>query len=148
MSEVFKFTELEGGVEYLSVGGECAGHFYKKENNLLFVKSSKNKEYVKSEASYNNLIKTSFKKLQILPKLTDDEKAVLRLVDQKQFKWIGRDYAFGDLFLYGSEPYANENNQSLTCDGDYASLYMFINSFKSLEIMIPYLIEDLLKENN
>ena len=78
------------------------------------------------------------------PKLTDDEKAILRNID-KEYKWIARDRS-SHLYIFINEPFKIEC--MWYAEGDLTNLHIFKHLFQSIkwEDKEPYLIEDLLKE--
>lgn len=79
--------------------------------------------------------------------LTDDEITILRNID-KRFKYITRDED-NRLFIYKEKPYKNDIHWSSNdINDDFLDFYMFDNLFQFIkwEDDEPYLIEDLLKE--
>ena len=75
------------------------------------------------------------------PKLTEDEKVILRNVP-KYYKWIARDNS-GSLYVYASKP----KKRFTTWESNGAPLIPFAHIFKFIkwEDDEPYSIEDLLK---
>lgn len=80
------------------------------------------------------------------PKLTDDEKAILRNI-YKEYKWIARDES-EKLYIFINKPYKIERLW-YAVDSIY-DLHIFRHLFQFVkwEDEEPYLIEDLLKEGN
>lgn len=81
-------------------------------------------------------------------KLTEDEKVILKNIN-KDYKWIARDLD-GQLFVYSDKPI-----KGATCWGRYtytyaSPLYVYSHLFTCIkwEDEEPYLIEDLLKEDD
>ena len=79
------------------------------------------------------------------PKLTKDEKAILRIIP-KTFKWIVRSYE-NILFLYEDKPQKTRYYWESSL-GNVESLMVFNHLFEYIkwEDELPTLIEDLLKE--
>lgn len=81
------------------------------------------------------------------PHLTDDEITILRNID-KRFKYIARDES-NRLYIYKEKPYKNNIHWSDNdIDDDFLDFYMFDYLFQFIKWTDdePYLIEDLLKE--
>lgn len=80
------------------------------------------------------------------PKLTDDEKVILRNID-KEYKWLARNKDF-DLYVFTGKPVKKDDYWGCG-DKDYCDrMYIFKHLFQFIkwEDEEPYLIEDLLKE--
>ena len=81
-------------------------------------------------------------------KLTENEKVILRSMDKK-YKWIARDEG-GDLFIYCEKPIKKESFWVSKMFIDWWGICMFNHLFLFIkwEDEEPYLIEDLLKEDD
>lgn len=82
------------------------------------------------------------------PKLTDDEKAILRNINEN-YVWIARNEN-GMLFVFTEKPFKLEYYWKCEDEDAECYVYFFDHLFKSIkwEDEEPYLIEDLLKEDN
>lgn len=80
------------------------------------------------------------------PKLTEDEKAILRNIDKK-YKYIARDDS-DNLFIHNTKP-KKDGWEWSSDNGVYRSLVMFNHLFQFIkwEDEEPYLISDLLEED-
>ena len=81
-------------------------------------------------------------------KLTEDEKVILRNIDKK-YKWITIDDN-GSLFINNEKPIKNESSWISKMLIDWCGIWIFNHLFQSIkwEDEEPYLIEDLLKEDD
>lgn len=81
-------------------------------------------------------------------KLTEDEKVILRNIDKK-YKWIARDEG-GSLYIYCDKPLKFLDMWNNKRNTGWAFLNVFAHLFQSIkwEDEEPYLIEDLLKNND
>lgn len=81
-------------------------------------------------------------------KLTEDEKVILKNID-KRYRWIARDDN-GSLFIYGEKPIKKESSWISKMLIDWCGIWIFNHLFQSIkwEDEEPYLIEDLLKEDD
>ena len=80
------------------------------------------------------------------PKLTEDEKVILRNLP-KGYKYIARDQNMG-LYIYLEKPYKITNNWTDHVSSIYGiSIFKHLFQFIKWEDEEPYLIEDLLKED-
>lgn len=79
------------------------------------------------------------------PKLTDDEKAILRNIP-KNYKWIARDED-EMLLIFTGKPIKKDYYWKCKDEDDRCCIYLFEHLFQSIkwEDGEPYLIEDLLK---
>jgi hypothetical protein len=122
-------------------------YIFKMLNNFLYTSNNKGRQWYEVKDSFNVIAQLQFKEYTIpteVPNLTDDEKAVLRLVSEN-YAWIGRDTYKNSLFLYSHEPCCGDN-MIINGIGDIHSLKPFVNSFDSIKPMTYYKIEDLLRE--
>ena len=132
------------GVPLLSFNGEEGKDISQYKKDLTFI----NNTY--PELDIMKVYKDfTFKELlwerKEKPKLTDDEKVILRNID-KNYKWIARDKN-GRLFLYIEKERITKGGDRWHTDGDFLDFHMFDNLFQSIkwEDEEPYFIEDLLK---
>lgn len=81
-------------------------------------------------------------------KLTEDEKVILKNLP-KRFKWITRDKD-GNLFIYANKPIKRESSWISETIFDWFGMWVFNHLFQFIkwEDKEPYLIEDLLKNND
>lgn len=81
-------------------------------------------------------------------KLTEDEKVILKNIN-KDYKWIARDDN-GSLFIYGEKPIKKESSWISKMFLDWFNMCIFNHLFLFIkwEDEEPYLIEDLLKEDD
>jgi len=97
----------------------------------------------------NNLaFDTEWITYQPKPILSDDEKVILRNINER-YKWIARDGSpMNNLFVYESEPSKREDKiMAYFSDDEHLVLDLFNHIFKSIqwEDVKPHLIKDLLK---
>lgn len=127
------FIDLNG-YEYYYFGSL---RFDNNCNNSLIVIMKVYKDYTLKELLWERKEK---------PKLTDDEKAILRNIS-KEYKWIARDESTR-LYIFINKPYKTDCIW-YAVDRIY-DLHVFRHIFKFIkwEDEEPYLIEDLLKEGD
>jgi len=87
-------------------------------------------------------IKVALDKLN-KPKLTDDEKVILRNIDNKNFKYIAKD-KYGNIFIYNDDTNDLKNGLMRTIE-NYRCLDMFNSLFKFIKDN-TYEIKKLLEE--
>lgn len=81
-------------------------------------------------------------------KLSDEEKIILKNID-KRYKWIARG-GDGNLFIYREKPIKKESSWVSEMLYDWCGIWIFNHLFLFInwEDKEPYLIEDLLKNND
>ena len=117
-----------------------------KYNNNLIDKIFSTNDIVKVYKNYT-LKEVIWKRRKEKPKLTDDEITILKNI-KKRFKYIARDED-NNIFLYEEKPRKKDYGWRLDDrDAYFVDFYMFDNLFQFVkwEDNEPYLIEDLLKE--
>lgn len=135
-------TELEHFAKKNGIGNLCF-IAYKIENNNLDCCGLPCSE-CKFFNNPDEVLKTLLRQHVEKPKLTEDEKVILRNID-KTFKWITRDcdnelVVHDEMPIKTSEPaWFSENSASLEA---FEHLFQFVKR----EDNEPYLIEDLLQE--
>jgi hypothetical protein len=101
-----------------------------------------------SGITFSELIigKESIIKLPKKPKLTEDEKAILRNMPKK-YKYIARDY-WGELYIYENKPKKGDNRWIIFGSDYFNNLNMFQHLFQFIkwEDKEPYNIQELLEE--
>lgn len=120
------------------------GYYY--FNSLNFKDNSKNSDLGIVKVYKDYTLKEVLWERKEKPKLTDDEKAILRNIP-KEYKWIARDKD-GILFVFTGKPIKQDYYWKCKDeDDDEYRVYLFNHLFQSLkwEDEEPYLIEDLLK---
>ena len=103
-------------------------------NNLLIVIMKVYKDYTLKEVLWERKEK---------PKLTDDEKAILRNIDKK-YRWIARDES-SQLYIFINKPYKIDCLWYATDSINDLRVFRHLFQFVKWEDEEPYLIEDLLK---
>lgn len=82
-------------------------------------------------------------KLPQKPKLTEDERVILRNIP-KEYKWIARDNS-GGLFVYKNKP-KKDGDRWIGYSFDYSILFQHLFQFIKWEDEEPYKIQELLEE--
>lgn len=138
-----KVTELEHFAKKNGTSNLCF-IAYKIENNNLGCSGLPCSE-CKFFNDDDEVLKTLLRHRVEKPKLTEDEKVILRNID-KTFEWIARDND-GSLFAYEDKPLKTDDYgwDSINCMS--LGLFNHLFQFVKHEDNEPYLIEDLLKED-
>lgn len=137
-----KVTELEHFAKKNGTSNLCF-IAYKIENNNLGCSGLPCSE-CKFFNNGDEVLKTLLRQRVEKPKLTEDEKVILRNID-KTFRWVARDED-GALFVYNGKPLKSDDGEWNAVE--YMSLCTFRGLFKFVTCYDdePYLIENLLQE--
>ena len=144
ISQVAKMLGVEIGEEFEICTGYNAQKF-KFENNGL-------KKYLPALNAWGgedialSLLLNGYykiKKLPPKPKLTEDEKAILRSIPEK-YKYIAREDS-GALYVYGNKP-KKDSDGWFNCSYNNLGLFHYLFQFIKWEDEEPYNIEELLEE--
>lgn len=137
--ERYLFTYYDGKYIFVDLNGD--GHYYadilrfdNNCNNSLIAIMKVYKDFTFKEVLWERKEK---------PKLTDDEKAILKNIPKK-YKWIARDKS-GKLYIFINKPYKIDFLW-YAVDSIYdLNVFNHLFQFIKWENEEPYLIEDLLK---
>ena len=135
----YLFTYHDEEDIFVDLNGD--GYYY--FSSLNFNNNYKNSDIVIMKVYKDYTLKELLWERKEKPKLTDDEKVILRNID-KDYKWIARDRG-KYLYVYENMPFKSEC--MWYAKGDLTNLHIFKHLFRFIqwEDKKPYLIEDLLK---
>lgn len=137
--ERYLFIFYHGDDIFFNLKGD--GYYY---SSKLYFNSNDNYRIIKVYKDYTlKEVLWERKEPKEKPKLTDDEKVILRNIDKKN-KWIARDKS-GELWIYEEKP---ERYISYWDSNGELRFTLFNNLFQFIkwEDKEPYLIDDLLNE--
>ncbi len=145
--QIAKMLGVEIGEEFMLTGvlsdGRSSNTKFRFTNNGVEI----NDNYWMERPSFLTPIlnkKYTIKKLPKKPKLTEDEKVILRNIPEK-YKYIARDNS-GALYIYKGKPYKEREEWYSVFRFNELNLFQHLFQFIKWEDKEPYKIQELLEE--
>lgn len=144
--EKYIFNYIEGKSYFICLNGAGFNPSKYYKNDLSIDDSNRESDIVKVYKNYT-LEELLWERKEPI-KLTDAEKVILNNLD-KRFNYIARDNN-NNLFVYPEEPHKRKPGHWSDDSNEYGSLFVYDHLFKFIKWTDeePYLIEDLLKEED